>query len=306
MPDRVVDVVADRIARERQRPAWRFRWRETDMHPLVKYGAAIAAVLVIAVIGWNLMPGRSTGSGGSGSPSPSPSTAPSVTPSATPSASAAAVFPDWYTQRGTTCDPNCAGELSAGRHASRFFLPSITYTVPVGWINGNDFDFGYDLFPNTPSNQEEFARSGDADQTIVISATDGWADDWGICPGTYAQGARLTAAEITRALKASKNLVTTAPVQVTIGGVPGQQLDVHLSPSWAGTCPLDPEDPQDKDFKDIRLRLMVLDFPDGSNVLPLLIQSLHAAEFDAFVADAMTIVQSMEFDFGAGASPSPS
>lgn len=305
MPDRVVDVVADRIARERQRPAWRLRWRETDMHPLVKFGAAIAAVLVIAVIGWNLLPGGRTGIGGA-SQSPSRSTAPSATPSTTPSASIAAVFPDWYTQGATTCDPNCAGELSAGTHTSRFFVPAVTYTVPAGWINGSDADFGYDLFPDTPSNQAEFARSNDVDQNIAISATDGWADDWGICPGRYTWGDALTAAEIIGALTASKNLVTTAPVPVTIGGLTGQQLDIHLSPSWTGTCPLDPEDPPDKDFKDIRLRLLVLDFPDGSDVVPILIQSLHAAEFDAFVADATPIVESFEFDFGPGTLPSPS
>lgn len=302
MPDRVVDVVADRIARERQRPAVRLPWRAFPVNPMIKIGAAVAAVLVVAVIGWNLLPAGSTGIGVPASPSPSPSTAPSVTPSA----SAAAVFPDWYSQGGSPCDPNCSGELSAGTHTSRFFRQAITYTVPAGWINGADASYGYDLFPDTSSNHAEFARSHDVDQGIVISATDGWADDWGICRGTYTWGAALTADEITRALTASKNLITTAPVPVTIAGLTGRRLDVRLSPSWTGTCPLDPEDPRDKDFRDIRLRLWILDFPGGTDVVPIAVQSLHAAEFDAFVTDATPIVESFEFDFGPGASPSPS
>ena len=45
-PDRVVDIVADRIERQPQRPAWRLDWRHLTMSPLAKAGAAIAAVVL--------------------------------------------------------------------------------------------------------------------------------------------------------------------------------------------------------------------------------------------------------------------
>ena len=40
MPDRVVDVVAERIAVEHQRPARRLPWRLRDINPTLKIGAA--------------------------------------------------------------------------------------------------------------------------------------------------------------------------------------------------------------------------------------------------------------------------
>jgi len=56
IPDRVVDVVAARIGVEHQRRGWPFPWRP-PMNPLFKFGAAAAAVLVVAVVAWNLLPG---------------------------------------------------------------------------------------------------------------------------------------------------------------------------------------------------------------------------------------------------------
>jgi hypothetical protein len=278
MPDRVVDVVADRITRERQRPARRLHWRPFGMNSTIKIGAAIAAVLVLAIVGWNLLPGRSTGVAGS-TPAPSPS--PAITPSASPDDDASSAWAG-------------AGVLPAGTHSSLRFVPAVTFTVPEGWTNGVDGEVaGYDL-------------STGSSGTILIQATDGWADGWGICAAAYAPGAALTAADITAALRASEHLVTTEPVPVTIGGLEGQRLDVHLSSSGSGVCEPASDDPPDLDFSDIRLRLVVLDHPDGSDVVPILLQSGHAAEFDHFVADAMPIVESFEFDLEVAASPSPS
>ena len=57
-PDRVIDIVADRIERQPQRPAWRLDWRHLSMNPLAKAGVAIAAVVLVAFVGYNLLPGR--------------------------------------------------------------------------------------------------------------------------------------------------------------------------------------------------------------------------------------------------------
>ena len=48
-PDRVIDIVADRIERQPQRPAWRLDWRHLTMNPLAKAGVAIAAVVLVAL-----------------------------------------------------------------------------------------------------------------------------------------------------------------------------------------------------------------------------------------------------------------
>jgi hypothetical protein len=90
--DRVFDGVADRIARQPQHPAWRVSWRDVHMPSNIKplLAVAAAAVLIVAVVGYNVLPGRSTGVGGP-PPSASPTGSPSVsaTPSVSPSANAA-------------------------------------------------------------------------------------------------------------------------------------------------------------------------------------------------------------------------
>ena len=63
-PDRVVDIVTDRIERQSQRPAWRLQWRPFPMNAYAKIAVAAAAVLIVAVVGYNLLPGSSTGVGG--------------------------------------------------------------------------------------------------------------------------------------------------------------------------------------------------------------------------------------------------
>ena len=52
------------------------------MNPYAKIAVAAAAVLIVAVVGYNLLPGSSTGVGG---PAPSPSAVPTATPTGTPS-----------------------------------------------------------------------------------------------------------------------------------------------------------------------------------------------------------------------------
>lgn len=286
--DRVLNVVEERIWHVRQRPGWRVSWRDAHMSTNLKVAAGLAAILVLVVAVWNLLPGRGPGVGNEPTPSPSPSAAPSP--------STGAVFPDWFAN-DPPCDPNCAGRLSAGAHRTQFFEPSLTFTIPAGWINAQDFGNFFGVFPDTPSNEAEFARSHDVDQGLSVSqATPGdWADDWGICPGTVSDQVSTSAADIAGALASSENLITSSPVGVTIGGLTGQRVDVRLSESWTGTCPLDPEDPRDKDFTEIRLRLWLLDYAAGNAILTIKVESLHAAEFDTFAAEATPIVESFEF-----------
>ena len=70
IPDRVVDVVAARIGLQRQRRPWPLLGR-TNVTTPIKLIAALAAALVVAVVGYNLLPGIK----GSGGPSPSPTAA---------------------------------------------------------------------------------------------------------------------------------------------------------------------------------------------------------------------------------------
>jgi hypothetical protein len=271
VPDRVLEGVADRIGRQAQ---------HSHVNTYVKPLAAVAAIVLVAAVGFAVL--RPTGGGIGGQPA-SPSQSPSPTPSASPSARA--VYPAWYTG-----DREGAGILPAGSQTTRNFLPGSTFTVPAGWVNNTDTADVYGLFPDTPANEAEFAVSEATAQGIFM----GIVDTPGlICDGVETHGS--TAAELVDSLAANEALVTSEPVDVTIGDLTGTRVDAHIDPDWTGSCPLAPEDPPTKDYKDYRGRFVFLDIPSGGKLL-IIVDSVHAADFDAFVAEAMPIVESFMFD----------
>ena len=68
-PDRVIDRIADRIERQSQRHAWRLQRRPYPMNTYAKIAVAAAAVLIVALVGYNLLPANNKGIGG---PNPPP------------------------------------------------------------------------------------------------------------------------------------------------------------------------------------------------------------------------------------------
>jgi hypothetical protein len=73
LPDRVLDAVLDEVPSTPQRRAWWPAWRSERMNNTLRIAIAAAAVLVIAFIAINILPGFSGGIGGPAvSPTPSP------------------------------------------------------------------------------------------------------------------------------------------------------------------------------------------------------------------------------------------
>ena len=77
LPDHVLDAVLEQLPSKRQRrPRWPAR-RVTDMNPIAKFAIAAAAVVVVAIVGFNLLrPAAPSQVGGMASPSPEPSSSP--------------------------------------------------------------------------------------------------------------------------------------------------------------------------------------------------------------------------------------
>lgn len=75
LPDRVLDAVLDQVSTTPQRRSGWSAWRSYRMNTYAKLAAAAAAALVVAVVGYRLLPGNG-GIGGS-----NPTTAPSPTAS---------------------------------------------------------------------------------------------------------------------------------------------------------------------------------------------------------------------------------
>jgi hypothetical protein len=104
LPDRVLDAGLDQVPATRQRPAWWPARRLRQMNGPIRIAVALAAVIVLAVIGINLI-SRAGSQGNIGAP-----------PSPTPSPSPAPTLP-------------ASGQVPPGTYRFDF----ITFTLPAGW-----------------------------------------------------------------------------------------------------------------------------------------------------------------------------
>ena len=128
LPDHILDaVLAELPATHQRRPLWSSR-RIDDMNAFAKFAMAAAAVVVVAIVGINLLPGNDGVGGDPGvslstSPAPSASLSPTATPS--PSPSALEFFPD--------------GTVSVGRHSMVRSGKTFTLDMPTGWTAHDGF-----------------------------------------------------------------------------------------------------------------------------------------------------------------------
>jgi len=293
MPDRVVDVIADRIGRERQRPAWRLLKRPYNMNTIFKVGAALAAVLVVAVVGWNLLPGGSPGIGGPVSPSPSPSVTPSVAP-------ASAATPPWdsISTRSPCGLLGCGGPLTAGTYASKAFQPAVSYTLTDRWVNLRDWPEFFQLYPDTLASRA-LAAADKYPPYILILPGPTKVSPSAPCAGegTVSDEVEVDAAGFTDFMASRQRLAVSEPVSLTLSELTGRQVDVGFKPGWTGCLPGTPIGMTHVQAD--RFRFIVLDTPDGKS---LLIAVWSPTDFDTFLAAAMPVVQSFQF----ATRPSPS
>jgi hypothetical protein len=111
LPDRVLEAVLDSVPSTRQRRSWWPAWRFPLMNTYARFAMAAAAVLVVAIVGINLLPG---GGFGSPVPTPSPTPAPTVEPSP------ADIFP--------------RGALAVGRQTADVSGVGFSFDIPTdGW-----------------------------------------------------------------------------------------------------------------------------------------------------------------------------
>ena len=214
MPDRVVDVVADRIHRQPQRRGWRLRWRLTPMNTQLKVAGGLIAAVIVAIAAWQLLPR----SGGIGSqPTPSPVAA---TPS--PAPASAASLPE--------------GSVAAGRYSFNPLASApnlrVEADVPAGWQGFGEWSI---LGPS--------GTGAPAGIGIGFIAADGIFSDpchWDLAgdrswpqPADVAVGP--TVDDLVTALVANDSYTTTTPSDVSLGGADGKRVELQL-PSGIGAC----------------------------------------------------------------------
>lgn len=206
MPDRVSNGVADRIGRTRQDRTWRLHGRPIDMNATFKIAAAVAAVVVIAVVGYNLLP-QAAGVGG---PTPSASPTVSPTPTATPVAMpSGALDPGTYTTRPFTTPYNL----------------SLTFGVPHGWT-GLPTDAligaGGTLPPRGVGIAFLLADGAHTDPCHWDHLGNGREDQ----PGDITVGPSVDG--LVNALHANAHYTTSTPTDTTLGGHTGRRITIEL------------------------------------------------------------------------------
>lgn len=220
-PDRVIDMVADRIGRHPQRPGWRLLpWRDFHMNTNLKIATTLAAVLVVGVVGYNLLPRSSNGIGGP-PPAPTPTTSASSAPTTAPSPSGSAAT-DCVDAQG------CPSAFPAGPVTSTVFTPKVSFTAPAGYIPSSDEPQAFGVRTAAGSTPGGFLIVRDPAPSTQANACEGDLDP---AIKTY------TVDTISAAFAADKAFKVTTPTAVTIGPYTGKTFDIELAPTWTGTCP---------------------------------------------------------------------
>jgi hypothetical protein len=287
---RVIDIVVGRIERQGQLPVWRASWRDTHVNGSIKPLAAIAAVVAISVVGiaFAVKPfGPSVGATATASPPPSAS--PSVAPT---DASAPTPTPPW--NRYPVCGsgtPPCAGPIGPGTYTSSGFSVPVTYTLTTPWVNTSDWPETFLLYPDTPANRVRGSTEDAGAPPNIQIAPRAAVSPSDACPEPHLapDATRVDANEFRDHLQSRDGVSVTGARPITLGGLRGQQLDVTVEPGWTGCLPHTygenpPEDP---------IRYIVLDHPNGDS---LVITLWAPVDFDEFLAEAMPVVESFEFD----------
>jgi hypothetical protein len=225
VPDRVFDLVADRIARQPQRPAWRLTWRLHPLNAYLKPLALVAATILVAFLGFNLIGGFKTNSDVA---APSPSVTPSPSPTPSPTPSPAASPSPLASSAAYACDSDrpCSGLLPAGTHASGSFSVPFTFTTPDGWVNRADIPRAYtmDTSAGITAAVRVWSKIAIAEQTPE-------------CGPIVKAGAGHSVQDIVSFLRTHPGLDTTEPRPVEVDGYKGQSVDLGIASTWRTTCP---------------------------------------------------------------------
>jgi hypothetical protein len=203
-PDDVLEASRDRIRNTRQRWSWWPARRPTDMNNFAKVLFAAAAVVAVAVVAINLLPGGGSGTGGvPPSPSMSPTVPPSPSMSPTPEPTASLV--------AHTLRPCCIED------DPRFDSMTFAIMAPPSW---GAFEESGVLFDNDPPAGASFGLypGGNVFSEPCLIDEDAGAD---VPVGP-------TVDDLVTAIVDHPSLDVTDPVDVTLAGYSGTYLDLTV------------------------------------------------------------------------------
>ena len=219
VPDRLIHATRERVAVTRQR-GWTdpFGWRHSSTLRAPVAATGLLAVVVVAAV---LTLSNRSGFIGT---QPTPTVRTSVSTSPSPSLSVTA-SPSACAGPGETC-------LSPGTYTSSGFVPSVTSTVPAGWVLMGDIRGELDLrygaggqytYPDGLTFHDAVSIFG---RPVAESATS----------RAPLAGIGTKAKDLANWLAKHPDLVASAPTRAVVGGVTGFRLVLSL-PTGTRTAP---------------------------------------------------------------------
>lgn len=218
LPDRVLDAVEARLPATHQRRAgWLARRVPIMSSNTFRFGLAVAVVIVVAIVGYQLLP-----SGGTGGPqaTPTPTVAPTVAATASPSPTpVSAAFPR-------------LGEVPTGRTSMILAGVRLSMDFPTaGWVSNGQWGIDKGDPQATTADSASFIFWPESAADNVYSDP---------CAKTKLNPpAGPSAAELAAAMAEIPGLeLVSAPSAVTVGGQPAQHVVLRV-PDTIGCAPND-------------------------------------------------------------------
>lgn len=186
--------------------------------------------------------------------------------------------------------------LPAGTHSSTVFQPPVTFTVPDGWVLAAD---AADYLQLRPANQDLLGIH-------LFRGVSPMSQDPS-CPVEAEPGVGTSSVELMSWIRGLDGLNVSSPAMVTVGGLLGSSIDIAIKDGWTQSCSFAnglPTVPllvnpgtglQWVIAGGERLRLYVLDLPDGGTLI-VDVDDFEGSQFEPFLAAALPIVKSLQFE----------
>jgi hypothetical protein len=209
LPDRVLDLVLDQLpATPQRRASWLARRFPVMNTNIARIGIAAVAVVVIAVVGINLLPG-----------SPAPGGEPNASPSVSPSVAEPSTEPSTAAGLPVGSSFVLADGQPSGNETSSLVM---TVTIPApGWDGAPDDGI---LVKNDNADPPEGSGMivwAGVDHLYVYGDPCHWSSTRPETPST-------TVDEVAAALAAQASRDASAPVDITLDGYAGKAITLHV------------------------------------------------------------------------------
>jgi hypothetical protein len=228
---------------------------------------------------------------------------------------AAAVPGTWQRSACRNPDNWCLGEVEAGTYRSQYFDPvasssdawradfgALTYTVPDGWANSDDWPSMYTLM-RAASYAAGGVNDGQIAPDTITSLARPSAASLDNCAEEPEPGVGTDRAALAGWIRSHPGLTVTERPDIAVDGLPATVFDLALKEGWTETCdeqkpfvaaPLLIGDYHWALGTGDRMRVILVDLPSGTTVA-VSIDPEDPATFDSLVAETMPIVESFDF-----------